>query len=123
MSSCINYIHTGIPYLGIVSAGFSSPLDEEHMDLMYIEDYVVRDKNSSFLLRVEGDHLKEQGICDGDTVVFERGVTPTMHQLSVVYVDGEGYRLLFPADIPKEHLGGRFEIIGIVISIIRRYVP
>jgi SOS-response transcriptional repressor LexA len=123
MLQVIDYSRLHIPYLGIVSAGFASPVDEESMDVIRIDEYAVRDRDASFLLRMEGDRLKDQGICHGDLIIFERGVNPTTNQLSVVSIEGEGYQILYPSEIKAEHLTGAVQIIGIVVSVIRRYVP
>ena len=58
--------------LGRIQAGFASPAEEDAADIISIEEFLLRDKEASYLLRVQGDSMKDAGILDGDLVVFER---------------------------------------------------
>lgn len=106
-----------IALLGHIYAGFASPVDEDLVDIIHIEDYVVRDKNASFLLRMQGDYMQAHGICHGDLIIFERGTMPKPNQLAIIFIEGEGYMVMYPSDVPKQS-----QIIGIVVSVIRKYV-
>ncbi len=100
--------------LGIIPAGFASPVDEELADVLRIEDYLIRDKDASFLLRMEGDSMIAHGICDGDIVIFERGADVRIGDL-VVALTSDGYRIVFLEKSIKA------EIAGLVVSIVRKY--
>ena len=101
--------------LGIVQAGFASPVDEELADVMRIEDYLIRDKDASFLLQMEGDSMIRYGICDGDLIIFERGADARIGDLVVVMTVG-GHRIVF-LDSRMEGV----EVVGVVVSVVRKY--
>ena len=104
-----------IPILGIVPAGFASPVDEDLADMLRIEDYIIRDKNASFLLQMQGDSMVRHGICDGDLIIFERGADARPGDL-VVALTSDGHRIVF---LDKRMEG--VEIVGVVVSVVRKY--
>jgi SOS-response transcriptional repressor LexA len=57
-----------IPFLGYIRAGFASPGEEELSETINLEQYLIQDKDSSYLLRVQGDSMQDAGILDGDYV-------------------------------------------------------
>lgn len=61
-----------IPVLGLVEAGFPSVAEENLLDTMNIDDYLIKDKNSSYLLEVKGDSMIDAGIQEGDMVIAEK---------------------------------------------------
>ncbi len=101
--------------LGIIPAGFASPVDEELADVLRIEDYLIRDKEASFLLQMQGDSMIAHGICDGDIIIFERGADMRIGDLVVIMMP-DGYRITF---LSKAHVD--VEVVGPVVSIVRKY--
>lgn len=101
--------------LGFIIAGFASPVDEELADVLRIEDYLIRDKDASFLLQMQGDSMVRHGICDGDLIIFERGADMRPGDL-VVALTSSGHRIVFL----DERMEG-VEIVGLVVSIVRKY--
>lgn len=121
-----------IRFLGSIQAGFATPVEEELMDVLHIEDYLIRDKSASYLLEVRGDSMIEAGICEGDMVIFERGAEVKSGDIVVALLP-DGYTIKFL----KKH-NGKFclepansnypiihpeegQIIGLVVSVIRKY--
>jgi hypothetical protein len=43
--------------LGLVQAGFPSPAEEETVDLISIDEYLISNPQATFLLKVEGDSM------------------------------------------------------------------
>ena len=60
-----------LPLLGMVKAGYPI-LSEEHKKYLTLDEYLIEDPVSSFLLTVSGDSLIDLGIYDGDIVIIER---------------------------------------------------
>ncbi|MBP9733677.1 MAG: repressor LexA [Candidatus Omnitrophica bacterium] len=124
---------TGIRLLGSVQAGWPSPAEEELVDTMSLDDYLIRNPQQSFLIKVTGDSMIDAGIHPGDLVIVERGRAPQNNDIVIAQVDGEwtikfyqkrgsGVRLApanpkYPIITPKEEL----KIGGVVVSCIRRY--
>ena len=122
----------GLPLLGYVQAGFPSPAEEELIDTMTIDQYLIRRPEASFLLKVSGDSMIEAGILPGDVVIIERGKDPKTGDIVLAEIDREwtlkyyqkegGTVVLVPANSkyptlrPKEEL----KIAGVVAAVVRR---
>jgi SOS regulatory protein LexA len=83
-----NKMFNEIPLLGLVEAGFPTVTDEELTDTLCLEDYLIKDKNSSYLLEVKGDSMIDEGIKEGDLVVAERRGDPKDGDIVIAEVDG-----------------------------------
>lgn len=123
-----------VPVLGLVEAGFPSVAEEETLDTMNIDDYLVEDKNSTYMLEVKGDSMIEAGIQEGDLVIAQRKGEPKVGDIVIAEVDGgwtmkyfrkkpNGSPYLEPANkkykpiYPKED----FRIAAIVKGVVRKY--
>lgn len=118
---------------GIIKAGFPVPAEEYMNDVMSLDEFLIEKPEATFMLRVSGDSMIEAGIYEGDMVLIERGRKPKLGDIVVAHVDDEytlkyyekeqGRVVLVPANknyqkiYPKQSL----EIIGIVLSVIRKY--
>lgn len=119
--------------LGYVEAGFPSPAEEELIDTITLDEYLIRRKEATFMLKVSGDSMVEAGIRPGDLVLVERHRTPADGDIVVAEVDGQwtmkffkkkgGQVFLLPANrkyrpiVPQ----GELKIEAVVISLIRKY--
>src|SRR5690606_15184235 len=63
----------GLKVLGSIQAGFPSLAEENLLDTLSLEDYLVSgDRNNFYILTVSGDSMIEAGICQGDMVIVEK---------------------------------------------------
>lgn len=123
----------GVKLLGAVQAGFPSPAEEELVDVLSLDEFLVRRPEATFMLTVTGDSMIEAGIQPGDIILVEKGCNPKSGDIVVAQVDGEwtlkyyvkdrvGVRL-DPANRkyrfirPKHSLN----IGGIVRGVVRKY--
>lgn len=120
-----------LPLLGQVKAGFPI-LAEENRQYLSLEEYLIEDPNSSFLLRISGDSLIGLGIFDGDLVIIERKRQANVGDIVLAQIDNEwtlkilkksGGRYYldsankkYPPFFPKEEL----KIFGVVRAVIRK---
>ena len=72
-----------------VPAGFPSPADDQVERRLSLDEHLVRQPESTFLVRARGDSLAGAGIHDGDLLVVDRAVPPTAGSIVVAVVDGE----------------------------------
>jgi repressor LexA len=124
---------TPLPLLGNVRAGFASPAEEDMADTISIGEYLLRDKDASFLLEVAGDSMEDAGILEGDLVIFERTGSYKPGDI-VIALTEDGYTLKYlrkkqnkfyleaanekyPSIYPQEG-----QIIGVVTGSFRKYV-
>ncbi len=118
--------------LGNIRAGFASPAEEELADTITVGEHLIRHKESSYLLKVEGDSMRDAGIIEGDMVIFERRadakagdivVALTEDGYTLKYLRKQGNKVYLEAanpDYPKFYpIEG--QIIGVVVSNFRTY--
>ncbi len=77
-----------VPLLGLVEAGFPTVAEEIDLDMINIDDYLIKDKNSSYMLEVKGESMIDAGIHEGDMVIAEK-----------VSSDGKGKKEVRDGDI------------------------
>jgi len=122
-----------VKLLGAVQAGFPSPAEEELVDVLSLDEFLIRRPEATFMLNVTGDSMVEAGIHPGDIVLVERGAKPKKNDIVVAEVDDEwtlkyytrdrrGVRLdpanrKYKSIRPKQSL----TIGGVVRAVIRKY--
>ena len=77
-----------LPYLGVIKAGFPI-LAEENREYLSLDDYLIRDPASSFLLKVSGDSMEGVGIYEGDIVIVERKKDASLGAIVLAQIDRE----------------------------------
>jgi SOS regulatory protein LexA len=122
-----------LPVLGLVEAGFPSVAEEELSDTMSIDEYLINNKEASYILEVKGDSMIDEGIREGDLVIAERKGDAKDGDIVIAEVDGgwtmkyfrkKGRQIyLEPANkkykpIYPEH---ELKIAAIVKGVIRKY--
>ena len=78
-----------IPMLGLVEAGVPSIAESQILETLNLENYLVPEKEKSFMLEVKGDSMIEAHIEEGDFVIAERTETARNGDIVVAEVDGE----------------------------------
>jgi repressor LexA len=77
-----------VPMLGLVEAGFPTVAEETELDTLSIDEYLINDKDKTYLLEVKGDSMIDAGIQEGDLVVAERTSNPREGDIVIAEVDG-----------------------------------
>ena len=73
-----------------VPAGFPSPAQDSFDDgRIDLNEVLIRDVTSTFVLRVTGDSMLGCGIHDGDEVLVDRSITPRDGDIVIAVVDGD----------------------------------
>jgi len=123
-----------LPLLGIIKAGFPilADADKQYMSL---DEYLIEDPHSSFLLKVSGDSLSGIGVFDGDIVIIERKKQALPGDIVLAQIDREWtLKILnrdpqtrisylsaanpaYPPFYPEEEL----QIFGKVKGVIRKF--
>jgi len=122
-----------IPLLGLVEAGIPTTAEEHILDTMSIEDYLIKEKDSTYMLRVKGDSMIEAGIHEGDLVIAVRRSDAKDGDIVIAEVDGgwtmkyfrkEGDKVyLEPANHKYSPIYPEYDLhIGAVVKgVIRKY--
>lgn len=119
--------------LGVVEAGFPSPAEEELLDTMSLDEYLISNKEATFILKVSGNSMVDAGIMPQDLVLVERTNEAKPGDIVIAEVDGKwtmkylrqkgDQMYLEPANkkyapiYPKEEL----KISAVVKAVIRKY--
>lgn len=122
-----------IPVLGKIKAGFPTDAEEQVIDEVTFDEYLVDRPEESYLLRVSGDSMKDAGIQEGDVIVVDKRTKPKVGDIVVASVDNEftlkylqnengkvclvAANSKYPKIYPKENL----TIEGVVVSSMRKY--
>src|SRR5262249_5629039 len=116
--------------LGAVEAGFPSPAEEALGDTMDLDEFLIKNKEATYILKVTGDSMTGAGILPGDMVLVERGLEPrdgdiviaqVDHQWTMKYFRKRGRRgyleagnKTFKPSYPKEEVKGATGVIGVI---------
>ena len=72
-----------------VEAGFPSPADDHLERGIDLNEELIRNPAATFLVRVQGESMRDAGIHSGDTLIVDKSVTPADRQIVVAMIDGE----------------------------------
>lgn len=123
-----------LPLLGLITAGVPIEAVEDN-ETMAIPATFVLDGSNSYVLRVKGRSMIEDGILDGDFVVIERNPSPKNGEVVVALLDNayatlkrfyrERTRIrLQPANSTMSPIFVKDCIIqGVVRAVIRKFQP
>lgn len=122
-----------LPILGTVQAGWPSPAEEELVDTMNLDEWLVTNREATYILKASGDSMLGAGINPGDMLLVERGLEPKNGDIVVAEVDKQwtlkyfkrqGAKVVleaanskYPVIIPEEEL----KIAAVVTAVIRKY--
>ena len=123
-----------IPLLGLVEAGIPSVVEGQEFDTISIEEFLIEDKNKSYLLEVKGDSMIEAHIEEGDYVLVERKSEPRVGDIVIAEIDGgwtmkyfkkdkKGIPYLEPANKNYDNIypEDSFRVAAVVKAVIRKY--
>jgi SOS regulatory protein LexA len=122
-----------VPMLGLVEAGFPTATEEALTDTINLDDYLIENKEATYLLEVKGDSMIDAGIQEGDFVIAERCNQPKDGDIVIAFVDGgwtmkyfrkkkslvflepanKNYQPIYPAQM--------LEVAAVVKGVIRKY--
>lgn len=77
-----------------VSAGYGADVQDEIIERLNLNEWLVENESSTYMVDVQGDSMKDAGILDGDTVLVER--TSQFHdgQIIVALME-DGYTIKY----------------------------
>lgn len=72
-----------------VPAGFPSPAQDYFFGRIDLNEHLIRDPTSTFIVRVSGDSMEGAGISSGDEVIVDRSLEPKHGSVVIAVLDGE----------------------------------
>ena len=89
-----NNLFQEVKLLGLVEAGIPTVAEEESLDTLNLDNYLIKNRMATYLLEVKGDSMIEEGIKEGDLVIVERRNDPKDGDIVIAEVDG-GWTMKF----------------------------
>lgn len=120
--------------LGYVEAGIPSPAEEFVFDSVALDDWLINNREETYMLKVKGDSMIDAGIMEGDFIIVERTGKARVGDIVVAEVDGswtlkylrrdrQGRMYLEPGNSNYKNIYPEEDMrIGAVVrSVVRRY--
>jgi repressor LexA len=119
--------------LGSIKAGPPTQDDQYEADPISLDQYLVQNPGHTYLLRVSGDSMVEEGIKQGDLVILDKKREPREKDIVAALIDNEwtlkyfhnkdGQVFLSAANpnYPPLHPKESLSIGGVVVSVIKKY--
>ncbi len=120
---------------GDVHAGFPSPVQDAYLrQPIDLNKELVDHPATTFIVRVAGDSMIDEGIDSGDLLLVDRSLYPSQRNLTICMVDGEfcvkrivqrGNKVLLKSGnrrYPPIEVGGNteFTVWGVVTWVLKR---
>ncbi|OGK52086.1 repressor LexA [Candidatus Roizmanbacteria bacterium RIFCSPLOWO2_01_FULL_41_22] len=121
-----------LPLYGLVKAGYPI-MAEENKEYLTIDEYLIGDPTSTFLLKVSGDSMINAGIFEGDIVVIDNKKEAKDGDIVLAEVDREWTLKFLKRDkklsflraanekYPDIHPREELKIRGIVKGVVRKF--
>lgn len=122
-----------IKLLGLVQAGFPSPAEEELVETINLDEFLIQRPESTYMLTVSGDSMIDAGIHPGDIILVEKGITPKTNDIVIAQIDNEWTIKYFvknkhgiylvPANKKYKSICPKHSLVigGVVRAVIRKY--
>jgi len=117
-------------YNQVASIGIAKPMHIEAR--LSADEVLVKNPMATYFVRVKGDSMINASIADGDVVVVDRSLKPSIGHIVLAEVDGEftvkylGKQQLLPANINCREINfadaEKIAIIGVITGAMRRFV-
>jgi len=122
-------------FCDLIKAGFPSPADDYSDSSLDFNEYLIKNRASTFIVRVQGDSMIGAGIDTGDLLVVDRSIRPEPGRIVIAVVDGDftvkrlhrelGRWSLLPEnpDYPVINITGEmdFQVWGVVTHAIHSF--
>lgn len=72
-----------------VPAGFPSPAADHARKRIDLNDYLIRNREATFIFKVKGDRMVGAGIYEGDALVVDRSIEPKHNHVVLAVVNGD----------------------------------
>ncbi|MCY4306912.1 MAG: translesion error-prone DNA polymerase V autoproteolytic subunit [Rhodobacteraceae bacterium] len=76
-------------YASPVEAGFPSPANDYLETALDLNEFLVQRPAATFLVRVQGDSMKDAGILDGSILIVDSSIEPQSGMIVLAIVDNE----------------------------------
>ncbi len=122
-----------IPFLNDkVSAGFPSPAEDYIEENLNLNHFLIDNPAATFLFRVSGCSMVDEGIYDGDIIIVDRSLDAKNNDIVVACIDGDICLQKFKKNNNQPSLlyrnkersitaDSNIQLHGIVVSCIKKF--
>ncbi|MCO6175062.1 translesion error-prone DNA polymerase V autoproteolytic subunit [Flavobacterium sp. NRK F10] len=72
-----------------IKAGFPSPASDFEEQRISLDQYLVKNSETTFYARASGNSMINAGIEDGDLLIIDRSLEASDNVIAICYIDGE----------------------------------
>jgi hypothetical protein len=98
-----------------VHDGFPNPATDSSLQLLDLNQLLIRHRISTYFMRIAGSDWRELGVFSGDIAIIDRALKPKNNDL-VIWWEGESFRLS-----PKHAVPLDTPTWGVVTSTIHQF--
>ena len=95
--------------------GFRTHDEDGALDTMSFDDYLIENREATFMMRAESDSMRDSGILSGDLLIVDRSRTPRRNDIVIAVADGAFVMTYF------NDIGGESKVEAVVTAVIRKY--
>ena len=127
-------IYLGLPFFSTrVQAGFPSPADENMTSRLDLNQYLIKNPNTTFFMRASSDSMVDAGIKQNDLLLVDRSIKAKNNSIVIAIVDGEFmvrrlkimgkniYLIVENKERAQAKIDEDFHIWGVVTSVIHQF--
>ncbi|GIW63235.1 MAG: LexA repressor [Patescibacteria group bacterium] len=123
-----------VKLLGYIQAGFPNTTEEETLDTLSLDEFLIKNPQATFMLKISGDSMISAGILPGDYVLVDRTIPPESGMIVIAQVDSKWTIKYFIKNKNKIYLkpaNSKYPIIypkdeliiaGVVTGVVRKYL-
>ncbi len=79
-----------VPFIeGKIPAGFPSPAQDYQEDKIDLNEQLIKHPASTFIIKVIGDSMIEEGICNKSFLIVDRSLEYKKNSIAVVNINGD----------------------------------
>ena len=120
-----------IPILGRIMAGVPELAFEEAEGFLHLDEFLPNPDREIFALTIKGDSMIEKGIHEGDIAIIRKQRIATEGDIIAALIENEATIKIFkkqrnavylaPANKNYKEIRSRFEILGRVVAVIKKF--
>ena len=76
-------------FLDSVSAGFPSPATDYMENKLDLNEYLIKQPASTFIVKAKGLSMTDAGILSGDLLIVDRSITPKNNDIVIASIFGD----------------------------------
>jgi SOS-response transcriptional repressor LexA len=89
----------------------------EETETVSLDEYLVKNKEATYMLRVVGHNLNEHGVYEGDMLLVERGRVPRIGDMAVTWSSTGFIMKKYTIENGTESIRAE----AVVIAVVRKY--